>query len=233
MENAISNLRIWGVENLRLENAIPPQIFHPQNSRFETAFSTANLPPTQIWGWKMLFSRISNFPPPQMGGRFGVENASRISNLGGGKFGVRKCYSNLRGGSNLGRKMLSRNFPNAVPPKILGHLENLGWKPLSRISRFGGVENLGFENAISKFFNLRWVENLGWKMLPSRIWRGGKFGAPNAISNLQFGDWKHLGWKMLLDPPIWGFEKIFYPKCYLESPIWDSRWKIWGGISRI
>ena len=41
---------------------------------------------------------------------------------------------------------------------------------------------------------------------------GGKFGAENAISNLQF-----LGWK------IWG------GKYYLESRIWGGGWKIWGG----
>ena len=44
------------------------------------------------------------------------------------------------------------------------------------------------------------MENLGCKML-SRIWNlgGGKFGAENAISNLEFGGWK-----------IWD------AKCYLE-----------------
>ena len=59
------------------------------------------------------------------------------------------------------------------------------------------------------------MENLGRKML-SRMsnFGGGKFGAENAISNLQF-----LGWK------IWG------GMCYLESRIWGGGggWKIWGG----
>ena len=43
------------------------------------------------------------------------------------------------------------------------------------------------------------MENLGWKML-SRIsdLGGGKFGAENAISNLEFGEGvENLGWKML------------------------------------
>ena len=68
------------------------------------------------------------------------------------------------------------------------------------------------ENAVS---NLEFggVENLGLKML-SRISNlgGGKFGAENAISNLQF-----LGWK------------IRGGKCCLESRIWGGGWKIWGG----
>ena len=103
---------------------------------------------------------------------------SRISNLGGGKFGAENAISNLLFGcvENLGRKM-------RLESRIWG-VENLGWKMLSRISNLGGR-----------------VENLGWKML-SRISNlgGGKFGAENAISNLQF-----LGWK------IWG------GKSYLES----------------
>ena len=111
-------------------------------------------------GWKML-SRISNLG----GGKFGVENA--ISNLefGGWKIWGGKCYleSPIWGVENLGWKMLSRNLE-------FGGVENLGWKMLSRISNLGGGK-FGAENAIS---------NLG----------GGKFGAENAISNLQFGGWK-------------------------------------------
>ena len=42
-------------------------------------------------GWKML-SRISNLG----GGKFGAENA--ISNLGGGKFGAENAISNLQFG---------------------------------------------------------------------------------------------------------------------------------------
>ena len=82
------------------------------------------------------------------------------------------------------------------------------------------------------------VENLRWKKL-SRIsylgggGGGGKFGAENAISNLQFGE--NLGRKMLsrisnLGGGKFGVEnaisnlefggwKIWGGKCYLESPI--------------
>ena len=66
------------------------------------------------------------------------------------------------------------------------------------------------------------MKNLGWKIL-SRISNlgGGKFGAENAISNLQF-----LGWK------IWG------GKYYLESRIWGGRvenlgWKMLSRISNL
>ena len=53
-----------------------------------------------------MLSRISNLG----GGKFGVENA--ISNLGGGKFGADNAISNLQFGwvEDLGCKMLSRNF---------------------------------------------------------------------------------------------------------------------------
>ena len=74
----------------------------------------------KIWGGKCyLESRIC-----------GVENLgrkmlSRISNLGGGKFGVE----------------------NALKSRILG-VENMGWKMLSRISNLGGGK-FGVENAIS------------------------------------------------------------------------------------
>ena len=51
---------------------------------------------------------------------------SRISNLGGGKFGVENAIS---------------------------HVENLGWKMLSRISNLGGGK-FGVENAISHVENL-------------------------------------------------------------------------------
>ena len=46
------------------------------------------------------------------GGKFGVENALEISNLGGWKIWGGKCYleSRIWGVENLGRKMLSRNF---------------------------------------------------------------------------------------------------------------------------
>ena len=75
---------------------------------------------SRIWGvenlgWKML-SRISNLG----GGKFGVESAiSKFLIWGGGwKIWGGKCYLEI---SNLGRGV-----------------ENLGWKMLSRISNLGG-----------------------------------------------------------------------------------------------
>ena len=100
------------------------------------------------------------------GGKFGVENAiSKFLIWEGGKFGVENVISNLEFG---GWKIWGGKCYLESP--IFG-VENLGWKVLSRISNLGGR-----------------VENLGWKML-SRISNlgGGKFGAENAISNLEFG----------------------------------------------
>ena len=80
-------------------------------------------------GWKML-SRISNLG----GGKFGVENA--ISNLefGGWKIWGGKCYleSRIWGVENLGRKMLSR-ISNLGDRKFgvenaISNLEFGGWK---------------------------------------------------------------------------------------------------------
>ena len=125
----------------------------------------------------------------------GWKMLSRISNLGGGKFGAENAISNLQ---FLGCKIWGGKC--CLESRILG-VENLGWKMLSRISNLGGGK-FGVENVISTFLN--WggggVENLGWKML-SRISNlgCGKFGVENAISNLEFGVWK-----------IWG------GKCYLE-----------------
>ena len=127
--------------------------------------------------------------------KLGRKMLSRISNLGGGKFGVENAISNLEFG---GWKILGGKCYLESP--IFG-VENLGWKVLSRISNLGvGGGKFGVENAISKFLiweggkfgveNVSRISNLG----------GGKFGAENTISNLQF-----LGWK------IWG------GKCYLES----------------
>ena len=139
---------------------------------------------------------------------FGVENLgckmlSRISNLGGGKFRVENAISKFQiwGGWKIwGGKCY-------LESRIWG-VENLGWKMLSRISNLGGGK-FGAENAMSNLQFLVWkilggkcyleisnlgggVENLGRKML-SRISNlgGGKFGAENAISNLEF-----LGWKI-------------------------------------
>ena len=95
-------------------------------------------------------------------------------------------------------------------------MKNLGWKCYLE-SRIWGVENFWWKMFISKFLNLGGgVENLGWKML-SRISNlgGGKFGAENAISNLEFWGWK-----------IWG------GKCYLESRIWGVENLGWKMLSR-
>ena len=86
---------------------------------------------------------------------------SRISNLGGGKFGVENDISNL-GGGKFGAE-------NAISKFIIWGVENLGWKMLSRISNLGGGK-FGAENAISN------LQFLGWKIwgvkccLESRIW---------------------------------------------------------------
>ena len=106
-----------------------------------------------------------------------------MENLGG------KCYleSPIFGVENFGRKMLSRilnlgggkfGVENAI-----SNLEFGGWKiwvgKCYLESRIWGVENLG-RKMISRISYLD-----GRKML-SR----GKFGAENAISNLEFGGWK-------------------------------------------
>ena len=128
---------------------------------------------------------------------------SRISNLGGGKFGVENAISNLEFG---GWKIWGGKC--YLESRIWG-VEYLGWKMPSRILNLG-------------------VENLGWKML-SRIsnLRGVKFGVENAISNLEFGGWKIWGGQCYLDSRIWGGEenlgwkmlsrisKIWVGKCYL------------------
>ena len=83
---------------------------------------------------------------------------SRISNLGGGIFGVENAISNLEFGGveNLGRKMLSR-ISNLGGGKfgVENAISNLG---------FGGGK-FGAENAISNLEFGEGVENLGWKML--------------------------------------------------------------------
>ena len=98
-------------------------------------------------GWKML-SRISNMG----GGKFGGGNAISYLEFGGWKIWGGKCY---------------------LESRILGE-ENLGWKMLSRISNLGGWkiwgERFGVENAISNF-----------------EFGGEKFGVENVILNLEFG----------------------------------------------
>ena len=184
----------------------------------ENAISNLQFGWVENLGWIML-SRISNLG----GGEFGVENA--ITNFliwGGGKFGVENVISNLEFG---GWKICGGK---CYPESRIWGVENLGWKMLSRISNLGGGK-FGVENAISKFL----------------IWGGGKFGVENAISKLQFGGG---GWKIWVENAISNLEfggwKIWGGKCNLESRIWGvenlgrkmlSRisnlggWKIWGG----
>ena len=98
---------------------------------------------------------------------------SRISNLGGGKFGAENALSNLQ---FFGLKIWGGKC--YLESRIWG-VENLGRKILSRISNLGG-RKFGAENALSnlQFFGLKiwggkcylesriWgVENLGWKVL--------------------------------------------------------------------
>ena len=74
----------------------------------------------------------------------GRKMLSRISNLGGGKFGVENAISNLEFGGW----------------KIWGGKCYLG------ISNLGGGGKFGVENAVSNLeFGGGGVENLGWKML--------------------------------------------------------------------
>ena len=83
---------------------------------------------------------------------------SRISNLGGGKFGAEKAISNLEFG---GWKIWGGKC--YIESRIWG-VENLGRKMLSRISNFWGGK-FGVESAISNLEFGGGVENLGWKML--------------------------------------------------------------------
>ena len=76
---------------------------------------------------------------------FGRKMQSRISNLGGGKFGSENAISNLQ---FFGLKIWGGKCYLESP--IFG-VENLGWKMLSRISNLGGGGKFGVENAISKF----------------------------------------------------------------------------------
>ena len=107
MLSRISNLgwKIWG-ERFGVENAISNFEFGGLKICGGKCYLESRIWGVENLGWKML-SRISNLG----GGKFGVENA--ISNLGGGKFGVK----------DLGWKMLSRISNLGV--------KNLGWKMLS------------------------------------------------------------------------------------------------------
>ena len=216
MENAISKFLIWGGGKFGVENAI---------SDLEFGWM-------EDLGWKML-SRISNLG----GGKFGEENSiSKFPYWGGGKFGMENAISNLEFG---GWKIWGGKC--YLESSIFG-VENLGCKKLSRISNLRGgkfrVENaiskfiiwgggkFGVENAVSNLEFGGWkiwggkfyleisilgggVENLGWKMLsPISNLGGGKFGAENAISNLQFLGWKIWGVKCCLESRIWGVENL-------------------------
>ena len=148
-----------------------------------------------------MLSRISN-----LGGRkFGVENA--VSNLefgGGGKFGVENAISKFLiwggGGGKFG-------VENAISNLEFGGWKIWGGKCYLESAIFGVENYLGVENAgKSRISNLGGGEN-------------GKFGVENAISNLEFGGWKIWGGKCYLESRIWGW-KIWGGKCYLESRIW-------------
>ena len=161
---------------------------------WKNAISNLEFGVWKIWGGKCyLESRI-----------WGVENLgwkmlSRISNLGGGKFGVLKFGGVENAISNLefgGWKIWGENC----------YLEFGGWKiwggKCYLESRIWGVENLG-RKMLSR------ISNLG----------GGKFGVENAISNLEFGGWNIWGGKCYLEISIWVGVENLGGKCYLESRI--------------
>ena len=102
------------------------------------------------------------------------------------------------------------------------------------------------ENAVS---NLEFGG--GWKIWGGKCYLeisnlgGGKFGAENAISNLEFGGWKIWGGKCYLESRIWGVEnlgrkmlsrisnlgggKFGVENAIPKFLIWGGGWKIWGG----
>ena len=128
----------------------------------ENAISNLEFGGWKIWSGKC-YLEISNLE--------GVENLgwkmlSRISNWGGGKFGVENAISNLQ---FLGWKIWGGKC--YLESRIWGG----GWKIWGgkcylEISNLGGGGKFGVEM-------LSRISNLG----------GGKFGAENAISNLLFG----------------------------------------------
>ena len=262
MENAISKFLIWGgggekfgVEMLSRISNLGGGKFLVENVYLEIS-KLGGGGGWKIWGGKCyLESRI-----------WGVENLgrkmlSRISNFGGGKFGVENVISNLEFG---GWKIWGGKCYLDISKLGGGGVENLGWKMLSRISNFGGGK-FGVENAISNLEIGVWkiwggkcylesriwgVENLGWKML-SRIsnlgcgkfgvenaiskfliWGGGgKFGVENAIESRIWGV-ENLGWKMLSRISNLGGWKILGGKCCLESRIWGVENLGWKMLSR-
>ena len=64
--------------------------------------------------------------------------------------------------------------------------------------------------------------------LGSRIWVGGKFGAENAISNLQFGWVEDLGWKMLSRISNLGGGKFGVENAIYIFLIWGGGGKFWA-----
>ena len=147
-----------------------------------------------------MLSRISNLG----GGKFGVENAiSKFQIWGGGKFGVENAISNLEFG---GWKIWGGKC--YLESRIWG-VENLGRKMLSRISNF--------------WFGRFWVENAISKFI---IWGGGKFGVENAISNLEFGEWKIWGGKCYLESPIWGVENLGRKMLSRISNFWGGKFRV-------
>ena len=156
MENAISKFLIWGGGGkFGVENAIESRIWGVENlgwkmlSRIsnlggggkfwvENAVSNLEFGGWKIWGGKC-YLEISNW------GGGGVENLgwkmlSRMSNLGGGKFGVENAISNLQ----------------------FGWVENLGWIMLFE-SRIWGWKIWGGKCYLES--RIWGVDNLGWKML--------------------------------------------------------------------
>ena len=138
---------------------------------------------------------------------------SRISNLGGGKFGVENAISNLE---FWGRKICGGKcyLESLIWGGVGGEGVNLGWKMLSRISNFGGGI-FGVENAISN------LEFGGWK-----IW-GERFGVENAISNFEFGGGKFGVENVILNLEFGGGGKFEVDNAF--SNLQFGGWKIWGG----
>ena len=127
----------------------------------ENAISNLEFGGWKIWGGKCyLESRI-----------WGVENLgwkmlSRMSNLGGGKFGVESVISKFLiwgGGGKFG-------VENAVSKFLICEGGKFGVESAISNLEFGGRKIWG-----------------GKCYLESPIWVGGKFGAENAVSNLEFG----------------------------------------------
>ena len=87
-------------------------------------------------------------------------------------------------------------------------MENLGWKMLSRISNLGGWKIWGGKCYL-EISNLGGGGKFGAENAISNLeFGGGKFVVENAISNLEFGGWKIWGGKCNLESRIWGVENL-------------------------